>query len=66
MLANATSGSVSASSVGSQQYVDYYYENENSIDTQSCYGYIQATYTSDGGASQASPTQCCLPERCNK
>lgn len=49
MLTNATSGTVKASSVGKPQYVDYYYENANSIDTQACYGFIQATYTADAG-----------------
>ena len=45
----ASSGTVSASSVSRPQYVDYYYTNANSLNTQMCYGYFQATYTSDGG-----------------
>ena len=46
----ASTGTVSASSVSRPQYVDYYYTNANSLNTQMCYGYFQATYTSDGGA----------------
>ena len=46
----AANGTVMSSSVGEPVYADYYYENANSMDTQKCYGYIQATYTSDGGA----------------
>lgn len=49
-MMNTSAGSVSASSVGSPRVVDYYYANANSMDTQNCYGYFQATYTSDGGA----------------
>lgn len=45
----SANGTVMSSSVGSPMYTDYYYENANSMDTKNCYGYIQATYTSDGG-----------------
>ena len=55
MGSNSTNGSVSASSVsGSTTYADYYYQNANDLDTQNCYGYIQATYTSDGGVPRLS------------
>ena len=55
MGSNSTNGSVSANSVsGSTTYADYYYQNANDLDTQNCYGYIQATYTSDGGAARLS------------
>ena len=47
----AANGTVMSSSVGSPMYTDYYYENSNGMDTKNCYGYIQATYTSDGGES---------------
>ena len=50
----AANGTVMSSSVGKPEYVDYYYENANGMDTKSCYGFLQATYTSDGG------TTCCL------
>ena len=45
----AANGTVMSSSVGTPMYTDYYYENSNGMDTKNCYGYIQATYTSDGG-----------------
>jgi hypothetical protein len=48
----SANGTVMSSSVGQTTYIDYYYENANSMDTKNCYGYIQATYTSDGGEDQ--------------
>ena len=45
----AANGTVMSSSVGQPMYTDYYYENANGMDTKNCYGYLQATYTSDSG-----------------
>ena len=53
MGSNSTNGTVSANSVsGSKTYADYFYQNANSLDTQNCYGFFQATYTSDGGTAR--------------
>jgi hypothetical protein len=50
----AANGTVMSSSVGTPMTSDYYYADANGLDTQNCYGYLQATYTSDGGSTNIS------------
>ena len=35
-------------------YIDYHYNGTAPVDTDSCYGYFQATYTSDAGMTNIS------------
>jgi len=47
-------GTVQSSSLGKPMMTDYYYSTANGMDTKNCHGYIQATYTSDGGSTNIS------------
>lgn len=35
-------------------YIDYHYNGTAPVDTDNCYGYFQATYTSDAGMTNIS------------